>query len=87
MSQNMRHIMMGAVLLVATVLGAWGGNVTFKAKLDSVTLLMGKTTALHLEITQDKNARGFFPGEQADTLTSSSRALTRVCGSSSPSPM
>ena len=103
MSQNMRHIMMGAVLLVATVLGAWGGNVTFKAKLDSVTLLMGKTTALHLEITQDKNARGFFPGEQADTLlptlptwattasksiaTSSSRALTQVCGSSSPSPM
>ena len=47
---------------------AWGGNVTFKAKLDSATLLMGKTTTLHLEITQDKGARGFFPNEQADTL-------------------
>ena len=68
MSQNVRHIMMTVAVLLATVATAWGGNVTFKAKLDSVTLLMGKTTALHLEITQDKNARGFFPGEQADTL-------------------
>ena len=69
MSQNVRHIVMPAVMLLATVLGAWGGNVTFKAKLDSATLIMGRTTALHLEITQDKNARGFFPGEQADTLS------------------
>ena len=68
MSQNVRHIVMVALVLVATATGAWGGNVTFKAKLDSATLLMGKTTALHLEITQDKNARGFFPNEQADTL-------------------
>ncbi len=68
MSQHVRHIVMTAVVLVATAMGAWGGNVTFKAKLDSATLLMGKTTALHLEITQDKDARGFFPGEQADTL-------------------
>jgi hypothetical protein len=59
---------MAAVLMLATVATAWSGNVTFKAKLDSVTLLMGKTTTLHLEITQDKNARGFFPGEQLDTL-------------------
>ena len=65
----MKKIMMTAVVLVAAVLGAWGSNVTFKAKLDSATLLMGRTTALHLEITQDKNARGFFPGEQADTLS------------------
>ena len=68
MSQHVRHIVMTAVVLVATAMGAWGGNATFKAKLDSATLLMGKTTALHLEITQDKDARGFFPGEQADTL-------------------
>jgi len=59
---------MTAVLLMATAIGAWGGNVTFKAKLDSATLIMGKTTALHLEITQDKDARGFFVNEQADTL-------------------
>ncbi len=68
MSQHVRHIVMTAVVLLATAMGAWGGNVTFKAKLDSATLLMGKTTALHLEITQDRDARGFFPGEQADTL-------------------
>ena len=69
MSQNVRHIVMTAVLMLATAAMAWGGNVTFKAWLDSATLLMGKTTALHLEITQDKGARGFFPGEQADTLS------------------
>ena len=69
MSQHVRHIVMTAVTLMAVAFGAWGGNVTFKAKLDSATLLMGKTTALHLEITQDKGARGFFPGEQADTLS------------------
>jgi len=55
-------------MLMATVPMALGGNITFKASLDSATLLMGKTTTLHLEITQDKGARGFFPGEQADTL-------------------
>lgn len=69
MSQNVRHIVMTAVLMLATAAMAWGGNVTFKVRLDSATLLMGKTTALHLEITQDKGARGFFPGEQADTLS------------------
>ncbi len=69
MSQHVRHIVMTAVALMAVAFGAWGGNVTFKAKLDSATLLMGKTTALHLEITQDKGARGFFPGEQVDTLS------------------
>ena len=68
MSQKVRHIVMAAVMLLAAVPVAWGGNVTFKAKLDSATLLMGKITALHLEITQDKDARGFFPGEQLDTL-------------------
>ena len=68
MSQNVRNIVMTAVVLLTTMSVAWGGNVTFKARLDSATLLMGKTTALHLEITQDKDARGFFPGEQSDTL-------------------
>ena len=75
MSQNVRHIVMSAVMLLA-VAAAWGGNVTFKAKLDSATLLMGKTTTLHLEITQDKDARGFFPGEQLDTLN----AMIEIAG-------
>ena len=59
---------MTVVVLMATVLGANSGPITFKARLDSATLLMGKTTTLHLEITQDKGARGFFPNEQVDTL-------------------
>ena len=58
MSQNVRHIVMTAIVLLAATATAWGGNVTFKAKLDSATLLMGKTTTLHLEITQDKDVRG-----------------------------
>ncbi len=69
MSQTLRHIVATIAVVLATMVTAWGGNVTFRAKLDSATLLMGKTTALHLEITQDKNARGFFPGEQLDTLS------------------
>ncbi len=69
MSQTLRHIVITAAVLLASLPMAWGGNVTFRAKLDSATLLMGKTTALHLEITQDKSARGFFPGEQLDTLS------------------
>ena len=68
MSQSVKHIVMTITLLMAAMTSAWGGNVTFKAKLDSATLLMGKTTALHLEITQDKDVRGFFPNEQLDTL-------------------
>ena len=69
MKKHLRHIVMTALVLLATTATAWGGNVTFKARLDSATLLMGKTTTLHLEITQDKDARGFFPGEQLDTLS------------------
>lgn len=42
------------------------------AKMDSATLLMGKKTAIHLEIVQDKGVTGFLQGENAspDTLNS-----------------
>ena len=63
-----KRMVMTSIVLLAVAGNAMGGNVTFKAKLDSATLLMGKTTTLHLEITQDKDARGFFPNEQSDTL-------------------
>lgn len=46
------------------------GNVTVKAKLDSTHLLMGRVTALHLEIVQDQGTRGFLALEKSDTLTS-----------------
>ena len=67
---------MAAVVLMSTALSAWGGNVMFKAKLDSAILLMGKTTTLHLEITQDKDARGVFPAEQSATLS----AMIEIAG-------
>ena len=40
MSQTMRHIVMAVVVLLAAVPAAWGGNVTFKAKLDSATAVI-----------------------------------------------
>ena len=46
------------------------GNVTVKAKLDSTQLVMGRVTALHLEIVQDQGTRGFLALEKSDTLTS-----------------
>lgn len=59
-------------LLVAALLwlGGVAGNVTIKAKLDSARLLMGRTTALHLEIVQDRGTRGALALEKSDTLTS-----------------
>ena len=47
---------------------AMAGKTTITAKLDSTLLVMGKVTALHLEIVQDKDAQGFFPWEGRDTL-------------------
>ena len=40
------------------------------ALLDSARLLMGRTTALHLEIVQDRGTRGALALEKSDTLTS-----------------
>ena len=58
-------------LLAAALLwfGCVAGNVTIKAKLDSARLLMGRTTALHLEIVQDRGTRGALALEKSDTLT------------------
>ncbi len=60
-------------LLIAAAIvgmGVAAGNVTVKAKLDSTQLLMGRVTALHLEIVQDQGTRGFLLQEKSDTLTS-----------------
>ena len=45
------------------------GPTVVDAELDSTVLLMGKQTALHIEISQDKDAIGAFVNENADTLT------------------
>lgn len=58
------------IVAVASVLGASAGNVIVKAALDSATLVMGRQTALHIEISQDKKVQGYFVNENSDTLTS-----------------
>ena len=57
------------ILLAMVALSAMAAPVTITAKLDSAILLMGKTTALHLEVVQDKNLHGVFPIDQTDTLS------------------
>ena len=49
---------------------AMAGNVIVSAKMDSAVLLMGKKSAIHLEIVQDKGAIGCLIGDSAtpDTL-------------------
>lgn len=39
------------------------------AKMDSTYLLMGKKTAIHIELTQGKDDVGYFVGENSDRLT------------------
>ncbi len=64
-------IIFSAIFLLALLVSstALAGPVIFKAKMDSATLLMGKKTAIHIEIAQDKNAMGYFVNERIDTLT------------------
>lgn len=57
-----------AVMLSA--FGAEASNTLITAKMDSTLLLMGKKTAIHIEVVQDKGAKGFFVNEGADTLNS-----------------
>lgn len=61
-------IILALALVVAGTCMAQAGKTTITAKLDSTLLLMGKTTALHLEIVQDKDAQGFLLWENRDTV-------------------
>lgn len=54
--------------------------VTVTAKLDSTTLLMGKVTAMHVEVVQDKGMTGFFPLDQRDTIN----AFVEIAGRTVP---
>lgn len=47
---------------------ATAGNITVNAKLDSARVVMGKTTTLHIDITQDNNVNGLLVTLLADTL-------------------
>lgn len=67
---NLLKISALAMTIVSVSLSAYGGSgvATVSAKLDSTVLLMGKQTALHVEIVQDKDAIGGFTNENLDTL-------------------
>lgn len=69
---------LSVTLLFMAALGVSAAKPTVNAKLDSVNLLMGRVTMLHLEVVQDKNAKGDFP------LFSefSQRGIVGVCGDS-----
>lgn len=51
-----------------SAINASAGNTLITSKLDSTLLLMGKKTAIHLEIVQDKGAKGFLINDVVDTL-------------------
>lgn len=53
-------------------------QVTFTAKLDSATLLMGKTTALHLEILQPQDVHGVLVADAVDTLSAMVEIAARL---------
>ena len=56
-----------ALLAISTATHA--GNTTFKAKLDSATLLMGNVVGMQMEIVQDKGKTGYILVNEGDTLT------------------
>ena len=55
-------------LALTAMLTSVAAPVSITAKLDSAILLMGKTTALHIEVVQEKGANGLFPIDHVDTL-------------------
>ena len=67
MKRRLRYVLLVALVWLFPAM-AMCGNVQLSAKLDSALLLMGKTTAMHIEIVQDKNVKGYFMEEHADTL-------------------
>ena len=54
--------------MMFSAINASAGNTLITSKLDSTLLLMGKKTAIHLEIVQDKGAKGFLINDVVDTL-------------------
>lgn len=61
---------------MAAMAGAQG-SVVIRAKLDSTVLLMGKQTALHLEISQDKGVVGHLVQENVPLLTTNVEVADR----------
>lgn len=69
MMNRLKYIFLLSIFSFCVSFVQAAGNVTISAKLDSAVLLMGKQTALHIELAQDKNAVGHFVGEGNVNLT------------------
>lgn len=65
------------IALVSCSIVAMASPATLKAKLDSVSIVMGSVTRLHLELVQDKSALAIFPIDRIDTLTSAVEVNSR----------
>ncbi|MBR1544172.1 MAG: cell wall anchor protein [Muribaculaceae bacterium] len=73
---------LATIILAASLAGVSlpvsAAGITLRAKLDSATLLMGNTTALHLELVQDANVNGAFSVDRTDTLNSFVEIAARI---------
>ena len=76
----MRNRISLLLVLIALCASISARNVVIKATLDSATLMMGKVTALHVEISQDKDVQGYFANENSDTLISNVEFAHKTIG-------
>ena len=65
--KKITYILFSLVMLQGTFSAA-ANNTLINEKMDSTLLLMGKKTAIHVEVVQDKGQKGFFVNEGVDTL-------------------
>lgn len=65
--KKITYILFSLVMLQGTFSAA-ANNTLINAKMDSTLLLMGKKTAIHVEVVQNKGQKGFFVNEGVDTL-------------------
>ena len=67
-----------AMAIVAPAFSAGAVGVTLRAKLDSAMILMGNTTAMHLELVQDRGATGVFSIDRTDTINAFVEIAARI---------
>ncbi len=76
MKKTLQHIAFNLAVLMLPMT-AWGADFVIKARLDSNSIVMGKTTVLHIELTQKNNIHGFWPNDRIDTLNAHVEILER----------
>lgn len=82
MNKTYLTLLKRCIVVVTLVLVAAGSAMaapaSLKARLDTTVIEMGRTTTLCLELVQDKGARGYFPSDRADTLSTAVEIQDRV---------